>query len=277
MPINNIFIIISLFVIWTIFGSFWWVLISRKWNKEWIKSIFFGRSKCTNCNKILGYKELIPVFSFLFQKWKCRSCWAKLSHYYWIVEVLMWFVFVLTYLFFPYISIWELVFWLIINWSLTLLLIFDIQHYELHFPMWIFLTIISAFFAFWKLDLVIVIESVFSYISMFLIIYIFSKYYAKFRFNQEEWFWIWDVYLSMTIWILSGFVFYYNFLKFWVVNLMNIILIYVILSSVVWLVYALILKLFFGRHKQIIPFLPSMIVAFWVLLFCADSFINIFW
>jgi len=277
MQINIIFIVISLFIIGAIFGSFWGVLISRKWDKKWIKSIFFGRSKCTSCDKTLWFKELIPVLSFWMQRWKCKFCGVKLSHYYWIVEVLMWMVFVLTYLFFPYTVILELIFWIVINWALVLLLVFDIQKYELHLPMWIFVTVVSAAFAFWKLDFVIVVEALFSFVSMFLIIYIFSKYYAKFSFNHDEWFWVWDVYLSMTIWILSGFVFYYNFLKFWVVNLMNIILIYVILSSVIWLVYALISKIFFGGHKQVIPFLPSMILAFWVLLFCAKSFISIFW
>jgi hypothetical protein len=64
-------------------------------------------------------------------------------------------VFVLTYLLFPYNTIGELIFWIVINRGLVLLLIFDIQKYELHIPIWLFTTMVSLIFAFAKLDLVV--------------------------------------------------------------------------------------------------------------------------
>jgi hypothetical protein len=64
-------------------------------------------------------------------------------------------VFVLTYLLFPYNTIGELIFWIIINRGLVLLLIFDIQKYELHLPIWIFTTVVSLIFTFVELDVVI--------------------------------------------------------------------------------------------------------------------------
>lgn len=274
----NMAYIIILFVLGTIFGSLWGVLISREWDRDWIKSIFFGRSKCTKCDKNLWVLELVPLFSFLFQKWKCRSCGVKMSNFYWIIELIVWLVFVMTYLFFPYNNIWELIFWIIINWGLILLIIVDVQKYELHLPMWIFTTIISLMFAFIKLDIVISVETILAYVWTFLSIYIFSKYYMRLRFKKkQEWFGQWDIYLSLIIWALSWFVFYYNFVEFSVINLINMILVYVTLSCLIWLIYGLIGSFWIGRRKKIIPFLPSMILAFWLLLLFGDFFISILW
>ena len=276
MQLEIVMIVIVLFVLWAIFGSFGGVLISREWDKKWMKSIFFGRSKCTKCNKILWFLELVPVFSFLFQKWKCKSCGTKLSSFYWIVELLMWVMFVLTYLFFPYDSIWELIFWIVINRGLLLLMIFDIQKYELHLPMWIFITVISLIFAFTRLDLVLSLETIVAYVWIFLFIYVFSKYYMRIRFKKkQEWFWQWDIYLALTIWALSWFIFYYNIVEFSVVNLIDLLLVYVILSSTIGLIYALINRFLLNGHKQLLPFLPAMILAFWILLLFGDSFIGI--
>jgi len=268
--------IIILFILWTAFGSFGGVLISRKRDKKWMRSIFFGRSKCNFCNKSLWFFELFPILSFVFQKWKCKSCWAKIWNFYRILELLSWLVFVMTYLFIPYISIFELVFWIIINWSFLLLMIFDIQKHELHIPIWIFVSILALIFAWFSLDLTIFLETTIIYVLVFFLIYLFSKYYMRIRFRKkEEWFWQGDVYLSLTIWALSWFVFYYNSVQFGVINLVDMLLIYVILSSVIWLIYALVNRFLFSWHKQIIPFLPSMILAFWIMLLYWDIFINI--
>lgn len=269
-------ILIFVFVIWTIFGSFWWVLISRDWDKKWMKSIFFGRSKCDKCQKQLSYCELIPLFSFFYQRGKCKDCGAKLSKFYWIVEILSWLIFVLTYLCFPYNLTGELLFWLAINRSFLFLMIFDIQKHELHLPIWIFVTVISIIFALLKIDYVVMLQSVLFFVWVFFLIYVFSKYYMKIRFHKkEEGFGQWDVYLSLTIWILSWFIFYYNAIQFGIVNLVDLILIYVILSCVIGLLYSLVNLITRLKQKNIIPFLPSMIIAFWILLFFWDFLFGI--
>ena len=272
----NIVIIVLLFVLGAIFGSFGWVLISREWDKKWIKSIFFGRSKCEKCKKELSFIELIPLFSFLYQKGRCNKCDLKLTHFYRIIELLSWFVFVLTYLLFPYNWYIELFFRVIINWSFLLLIIFDIQKHELHLPTWIFLSILSLCFAFLKLDFGILVYSGLIFLFVFFLIYMFSKYYMKIRFNRyEEGFGQWDVYLSLTIWILSWFIFYYNNLRFDIISLVDLILIYVILSCVIWLIYSLVNLITKIKQKNIIPFLPSMIFAFWIILLFGTSLLNI--
>lgn len=272
----NIVLIVGLFILGTVFGSFWWVLISRNWDKDWLKSIFFGRSQCTKCRKTLSFIELIPILSFFIQKWKCKNCNLKLSNFYRIVELLSGLIFVLTYLMFQYHTNLELLFWIFINRSFLLLLIFDIQKHELHLPIWILITALSILFVLFKIDTVVLLESTIWFVLMFLTIYFFSKYYMKIRFKKyEEWFGQWDVFLSLTIWVLSWFVFYYNSIEFGIVNLIDLILIYIILSCLIWLIYAIINRFFFSGHKQIIPFLPSMIMAYWILLLFGNILIKI--
>jgi len=50
-------------------------------------SIAKGRSKCDSCGHILGPKDLVPVFSYIFSKGKCRYCGASLSPIYVISEI----------------------------------------------------------------------------------------------------------------------------------------------------------------------------------------------
>ncbi|MFH0804358.1 MAG: prepilin peptidase [Candidatus Zambryskibacteria bacterium] len=50
---------------------------------------FKGRSICFSCNTELQNKDLIPIFSFLFLRGKCRHCQSKIPRETFIVEILM--------------------------------------------------------------------------------------------------------------------------------------------------------------------------------------------
>lgn len=52
------------------------------------KGSFFAeaRSYCPACKEQLGWRELVPVFSFLFQKGRCMHCGARISARYPLVE-----------------------------------------------------------------------------------------------------------------------------------------------------------------------------------------------
>ncbi|WEG16109.1 prepilin peptidase [Alkalihalophilus pseudofirmus] len=73
-----------LFVFGLTFGSFFNVVGLRVPAGE---SIVAPRSHCTTCDRDLSTRELIPVFSYLFQKGKCRGCGTKISPLYPIVEL----------------------------------------------------------------------------------------------------------------------------------------------------------------------------------------------
>ena len=66
-----------------VIGSFLNVCIYRIPKKENIVNV---RSHCMNCGHQLQWYELVPLFSYLFQKGKCRQCKAKLSVQYPLVE-----------------------------------------------------------------------------------------------------------------------------------------------------------------------------------------------
>src|SRR3989344_6482284 len=46
-----------------------------------------GRSHCMHCGHTLSAVDLVPVFSFLFLRGRCRYCGVKLSLQYPLVEV----------------------------------------------------------------------------------------------------------------------------------------------------------------------------------------------
>lgn len=274
---NHIIYIVFLFILWTIFGSFWWVLISREWDKKWIKSIFFGRSKCDKCKKTLSWYELIPILSFVLQKWKCKTCGTKLSNFYRIIEIISGILFVLTYMLFPYESIWGLCAWIAINWWFMLIIIFDIQKYELHTPLWYFVTAISLIYSICFFSVKELLLAWVPLIITFILIYFFGKFYVKLRFKKEwEWFGLGDTFLAITIWFLAPFVFWNNNITIDIINSINFTLIYIVTSCVIWLCYVMVERLISKRKDIKIPFLPSMITAFWVLLFSCNLFINMF-
>lgn len=89
-----LFIYIYLFIIGIVLGSFLNVCIIRYQNKE---SIVKGRSHCMNCNHQLGPLDLIPLFSWIFLRGKCKYCKFPISKRYPIVEALTGFIFILIF------------------------------------------------------------------------------------------------------------------------------------------------------------------------------------
>ena len=92
------FMIITLALIFFIFGliigSFLNVVIIR-FNTQ---RSFGGRSGCMSCKNTLSWYELIPVFSFLFLRGRCKNCKARISIQYPIVEFLSGLIFALLFL-----------------------------------------------------------------------------------------------------------------------------------------------------------------------------------
>lgn len=93
---------ILVFVLGASLGSFISVLIHRIRSNR--KGIFFGKSECPQCGKKLKAKDLIPIFSFILLKGKCRYCGNTISLHYLALELLTSLAFLATYLRFPFIS-----------------------------------------------------------------------------------------------------------------------------------------------------------------------------
>lgn len=92
-------------------GSFLNVCIYRIPNKL---SIARGSSMCPKCAAPLRPADLVPVFSFLFLRGRCRTCKAPISAVYPIVEILCGALFLFSFYLFG-ISIQTLVAWIAVS------------------------------------------------------------------------------------------------------------------------------------------------------------------
>ena len=68
-------------------GSFINVLVYR-WRQEQTPEPVDGRSYCDSCRRTLRWYELVPVFSFIFLRGKCRVCQEKIPRQYFAVELI---------------------------------------------------------------------------------------------------------------------------------------------------------------------------------------------
>lgn len=80
----GLFIYIIIFIIGLLIGSFATLAIYRIPIGE---NITHKRSFCPNCNHKLGFLDLIPVFSYVFLKGKCRYCSKKIGKRYIFIEI----------------------------------------------------------------------------------------------------------------------------------------------------------------------------------------------
>ena len=92
-------IIICLFVLGTVFGSFYNVVGYRVPKGE---SLLYPSSHCTKCNHKLKAFELVPILSFIFLKGRCYKCKTKISFFYPIFEFLTGVSFAISYVIFGY-------------------------------------------------------------------------------------------------------------------------------------------------------------------------------
>ena len=87
-------IIVYMFIIGAVLGSFYMVVGDRLSNNE---SIVVPRIHCSKCNYILSWYELIPIVSYIIQRGKCKNCHTKLSISYMLIEILSGILFALSY------------------------------------------------------------------------------------------------------------------------------------------------------------------------------------
>ncbi len=76
---------LTLLILGLSIGSFLNVVITRLDKK---KGILLGKSECPNCGHRLRWYDLIPVFSFVMLRGKCRYCKRSISRLYPTVEIL---------------------------------------------------------------------------------------------------------------------------------------------------------------------------------------------
>ncbi|GEL78146.1 prepilin peptidase [Tenuibacillus multivorans] len=120
-----LFIYLYVTILGLMLGSFYNVVGIRVPRRE---SIVSPPSHCPKCEKRLRVHELIPVFSYVFQKGKCRHCQERISPLYPLFELLTAFLFGMAFYYFGF-QLELIVAWALIS-LLVIITITDI-HYQL--------------------------------------------------------------------------------------------------------------------------------------------------
>jgi leader peptidase (prepilin peptidase)/N-methyltransferase len=164
LSMSEILKIITIAFLGLVFGSFvnaWVWRLSQKLDKDGnLKklskkqkndlSVVSARSMCPNCKHVLGAKDLVPLFSWLLLKGKCRYCRAKISKQYPVVELLTAVLFVISGVFWNFdssLAYLSLAVWLAIITILIALSVYDFKFMLLPDKIMFFLVPLSAIFA----------------------------------------------------------------------------------------------------------------------------------
>lgn len=94
-----IYYTIVVFIFGAVLGSFYNVVGYRIPKGE---SLIYPASHCTKCNYKLGASELVPIFSYIFLRGKCKNCGQKVSLFYPIFELSSGLLFAASYLIFGF-------------------------------------------------------------------------------------------------------------------------------------------------------------------------------
>jgi len=99
--------------------------------QQMLKQVRHDRSHCLHCGYQLRWFDLLPIVSWLALKGKCRHCQAKIGWLEITTELVLGWVFALSFLFWPYsFSPWGIAMfaiWLIGIVTMTILFIYDLK------------------------------------------------------------------------------------------------------------------------------------------------------
>ena len=177
---------IIFFIFGLIIGSFLNVVIIR-FNTQ---RSFGGRSGCMSCMNTLSWYELIPVFSFLFLRGKCKNCKAGISIQYPIVEFLTGFIFAALFLKFQNLFFY----------NTTLIFSFTYAYYAVIFSL---LLVIAVYDLKHKIipDILVIVLGILAFVGLFF-------------FNNLGFY----PHIPSILELLSGLIVAFPFFLFWLVS-----------------------------------------------------------
>ena len=132
-------ITVFIFIYGIVIGSFLNVCIYRIPQKE---DIVRESSHCMSCGHRLKWYDLVPLFSYLFLKGKCRYCGSKLSKQYPIVEALNGILYVVV--FYATDFSWDSILYCLMTSALIVLSVIDYRTYEIPFGINVFIFILAC-------------------------------------------------------------------------------------------------------------------------------------
>ena len=261
----EIYFTIVVFMFGMLFGSFYNVVGYRIPNNM---SIVWPHSFCPKCKHELKWYELIPVFSFLIQKGKCRKCGCKISFFYPVIELLTGILFMIAYLKFGF-SI-EFLISILISSFLVIVIVSDFNYLVISDEVTIFFTVASIVVQFICLGFMAGISSIiyglFAFSLMYLIMILGSKLMGEEALGGGDvklMFFVGTVLSAISPIIINDLSTYVNFLN---------IFFEIFLASAIAIPFALIA--FFSKKNRVVPFGPFILLASLIIYLTSYNVIN---
>lgn len=241
-------IAIIIFIFGLLIGSFLNVVIYRL---PELHTILGTRSHCPKCKTILKWYDLIPFFSFILLKTRCRYCTKPISWQYPLVEVGTGLLFLLLYLKFGFTL--YTCYLLLVSCFLIVIFVYDLLHYvipeEMLWPAIILSLIYLAFNSInqFKLALLGVLIAV-AFLGLLYLL------------GRGKWMGMGDVKLAILLGLLAPFP-----------QVLVVLFVAFVLGSIVGLCL-LVLKM--KSLKSEIPFGPFLILGLYISIFWGDKILK---
>lgn len=242
-------IYISLFIIGSLFGSFYCCTANRLSKNE---SIVTPGSHCENCNHRLTWYELIPIFSFIIQGGKCRKCKIKLSYEYLIVEIVTGLLFMLSFAIYQFS--YSTLTMIVLSSLLIITYISDFKYMVILDEVLIPGIILLIVILFFQYNVNFVLQSLLRGLAIFGLLLVIKLLGDK-VYKQESLGWG-DVKLSFIAGLLLGF---------------KLGLVYLFVGALIALPYGLLLRVL--KKDMLMPFGPFLITSLY-LVFIFSPYIN---
>jgi prepilin signal peptidase PulO-like enzyme (type II secretory pathway) len=212
--------------------------------------------------------DLIPIFSFIFLKGKCRYCGKKISIQYPLVELASSILLVFIYLnlnligenilaFYPFNPILLYVLMVFLTMILLAIFVYDLKYYIIPDGLVVsgfFIAVIFIFYSYFIIDKFSLIDNALGMIT-------FAGFFAiQYFISKGKWVGWGDVNLGLLLGVILG-------LKLTVLSLM---LAYISGAIISLILIALKIK----SRKDIIPFGPFLIAASFLSFFYGNEVIN---
>jgi leader peptidase (prepilin peptidase)/N-methyltransferase len=195
-------ILLLLIVLGLCLGSFVNAFVWRLHvGKDWVK----GRSECTHCHHVLAPLDLVPVFSWLFLKGKCRYCHKKIEASP-IVEIALPLLYIISYIFWPVdfvgAGLITFIFWLVFLVGFLALAVYDLRWFTLPnkivFPMVVLAAAQTITLSIYGGDWRILLNGALGVLA------ISGIFYLLFQISKGTWIGGGDVKLGVALGLLAG-------------------------------------------------------------------------
>ena len=225
-----------------------------------------NRSYCPHCKHLLSWKDLVPLFSFLALKRKCRYCQKPISWQYPLVEISTGIIFLIIFNHFFGFNLLSVLYYWVISSFLIVIFVFDLKHYiipdQIIYPaigialIFNFLIsylpageLVSEQFSIFKFSII----SAFLAGGFFLFIVLVSK---------GRWMGVGDIKLAFLMGLVLGFP-----------NILVALFLAFFLGALVGLAQIAVGK---KTLKSEVPFAPFLVTGTFLALFWGENFINFY-